>query len=153
MRGRLRVTFTTAIVACTLLAATAPTALAIWYIADPVGLDVGYVVKTSAVKFTVKTNSGVKVGTLVKTAPGRWIAMRDGKKIGVVKTSGTKKYPVSLFRKDGTGPRTGCCGLNNDGDARLLYKCCNGTPYVCVGSAEKDCPGRAAMGAARLLLW
>jgi hypothetical protein len=153
MRGRLGVMLAVSVVACVLLAASAPAASAIWYIADPVGLDVGYVVKTSAVKFTVKTNSGVKVGTLVKTAPGRWKVMRDGKKIAVVKTSGTKKYPVSLFPKDGTGPRSGCCGPNDDGDAWWLCKCYKGTPYVCVGSAEGDCPGRAAIGAARLLLW
>ena len=43
--------------------------------------------------------------------------------------------------------------MNSDGDAWSLNKCVNGKPYLCVGSADGDCPGRAAMGAARLLLW
>ena len=43
--------------------------------------------------------------------------MRDGKKIGVVKATGTRKYPVSLYGRDGSGLRTGCCGMNSDGDA------------------------------------
>jgi hypothetical protein len=50
----------------------------------------------------------VKVGAVVKTASGSWKVMRSGKKIGVARATGTKKYPVSLFGKDGKGLRTGC---------------------------------------------
>ena len=54
---------------------------------------------------------------MVKTASGGWKVMRGSSKIAVVKTTGTKKYPVSLYRKDGSSLRTGCCGMNSDGDA------------------------------------
>jgi len=79
--------------------------------------------------------------------------MEAGKKVAAVKATGTKKYPVSLFDRRGTGLRIGCCGISSVGDTWSLDKCVNGKPYVYKGAADRDCPGTAAMGAARLLLW
>jgi len=153
MRGRFGAMVMTTVVALTLLATVAPAALASWSLYEVTGYEMGNVVKTNSTKFTVRNNSGKKVGTVVKTASGGWKVMRGSSKIAVVKTTGTKKYPVSLYRKDGSGLRTGCCGMNSDGDAWSLNKCVNGKPYLYIGSADQDCPRRAAMGAARLLLW
>jgi len=153
MQARVGATVLTVMAVLLLSAAAAPAAFAAWYISDPVGQDIGFVVKTSSTKFTVKENPGVKVGSLVKTASGNWKVMRGGTTIAVVKAEGARKYPVSLLDKNGTGLRIGCCGLNGDGVAWSLIRCAGGKPVVYVGSAEMDCPGRAAMGAARLLLW
>ena len=95
MRGRLGAMVMTTMVALALLAIVAPAALASWSLYEVTGYEMGSVVKTNSTKFTVKKNSGVKVGTVVKTASGSWKVMRDGKKIGVVKATGTKKYPVA----------------------------------------------------------
>ena len=150
MKGRLGLIAVAWLAAAVLLAAAAPAAYAtVWYIAEAPDHDVGYVSKVSKSKFVVKKNSGAKVGTVIKSASG-WKVMRGDRKVALIKSNGTRAYPVNMYQGS---TRVGRCGPTKAGDKLSMERCAGAKVVVCLGTAPKACPARAALGAARLLLW
>ena len=131
-----------------LLAVAAPVALATtWDIKKPLNIPAGKM--TSGGKtFTVTNKSGATVGKVVKTKSGGWKVFRGSKQVAVAKANGSKKYPVNLY--DMKGIRIGRCGLRDGAWSMVRF---SGVLRIIVGVAPKDCPARAAMGAARILVW
>ena len=135
--------------AAVLLSVIAPAAFAAtWDIRRPFNVFAGQVTTTSATTFTVTNKAGVKVGKVVKTASGGWNVVRGSTRIAVAKANGTKAYPVNLYSTKGA--RIGRCGPRDGAWSMVRF---SGVLRIIVGTAPKACPGRAAMGAARLLLW
>jgi hypothetical protein len=143
-----------AAVALAAMAAAAPAAT-IWDVTKlPLGPVVGHVTKSSTKTFAVTDAASTAVGKVVKKSGGAWNVMRSGKKIAVVKSNGSKKYPVNLYNLK--GKRIGRAGLK--GDVWWVYKVQRiaGTDSYLneiLASLPKACPGRAAAGAVRLVYW
>ena len=149
MEGRLGVVLVMLLAAVVLLTVTAPAVLAAtWDIKKPFNVFAGQVTTTNATTFTVTNKAGARIGRVVKTASGGWNVVRGTTRIAVAKANGTKAYPVNLYNMKGT--RIGRCGMSNGAWSMVRF---SGVLRIIVGTAPKACPGRAAMGAARLLLW
>ena len=115
------------------------------------GPVVGHVAPAGTTAFNVTNASDALVGKVVKTGTGAWKVMRGGTKIAVVKANGTNAYPVNLY--DLTGKRIGRAGPY--GDTWRVEKLYRGIVNVNEIRAyvPKACPGRAALGAVRLVDW
>jgi hypothetical protein len=148
MKGRLGVVLVMLLAAIVLLAVTAPVVFAATWDIKKFNVIAGQVSTTSATTFTVTNKAGAKVGRVVKTASGAWNVVRGTTRIAVAKANGTKAYPVNLYTMKGT--RIGRCGMRDGAWSMVRF---SGVLRIIVGTAPKACPGRAAMGAARLLLW
>ena len=115
------------------------------------GPVVGHVATAGTTAFNVTNASDALVGKVVKTGSGAWKVMRGGTRIAVVKANGTNAYPVNLY--DLTGKRIGRAGPY--GDTWRVEKLYRGIVNVNEIRAyvPKSCPGRAALGAVRLVFW
>jgi len=112
---------------------------------------VGHVATAGTTAFKATNASDALVGKVVKTESGVWKVMRGSSKIAVVKANGTSAYPVNLY--DLNGKRIGRAGLKS-GSWRVekLYRGIVNVNEI-RAYVPKSCPGRAALGAVRLVFW
>jgi len=115
------------------------------------GPVVGHVATAGTTAFKATNASDALVGKVVKTESGVWKVMRGSSKIAVVKANGTSAYPVNLY--DLNGKRIGRAGLKS-GSWRVekLYRGIVNVNEI-RAYVPKSCPGRAALGAVRLVFW
>ena len=94
--------------------------------------------------------SGTKVGKVVKPSAGAWKVMKGTTKVALAKANGTSKYPVNLYNL--SGKRIGRCGII-DGAWRVekITPIPGGNAITILAKVPKGCPGRAAIGAVRLV--
>jgi hypothetical protein len=146
---RVRILFLVPVVACVMLAAAPSAIAAVWYVSDATHYDVGYVVRNSATRFTIKRNSGASVGSVIRTSSG-WRVRRNGRQVAVLRSEDNPNYRACMFERS---RRTGRCRVSSDENGWGLERWAGSKVVAGVGWAPTGCPARVALGAARLLLW